>query len=718
MAASSVGRWCTSVRSVLTRVGMLGTKVGRRYLLLFMLAAMAPALLFSVTGGWYVREMIEQQAAEGMARLAKSVSLTLLASLSSSSRDVRAAATQSGVRTSEALRLGLVDELLPGDGPGTQPKLTDDERAHLWAGRVLLHLRPNARNSELMLGIADGLAGRGAPIRWFVLSPQVLWSPISDVVAGEGAELCVFEEGSLRRVRCTDGVSPETERTARVAAGAAENRGVKTVDEWVIATRDIFLRFDFGASSWRLVTLKPRQTVLSVASGFTWTATLLLLAVLVLVFVLSHAQIRRSTVPLQQLRDASTRVAEGHLDERVAVHGTDEYAELGAAFNGMAGALQRQVRLLHGMEVIDRSVLASRQIGGLVEVTLDQLSDASAGGPVALMVRRVLSTSLADLWWRNTSDSTRDRAELALTAKECAELLAAELALRIPAEDHSREYVTRSRDTTKGLPCLVLPLRHDGELIGAVMLHGAQNGSDDAWVRGVAARLTERVALALANVRLVERLDTLSIGTLSAFARTIETNSVWSAGHAERVTALSLALGRRMRVSAAEEEVLHRGGLLHDIGKIGVPASVLDKPGPLDAEEWELMRRHPELGERILHPIPAFADVLPIVRSHHERMDGSGYPDGLMGNAIHPLVRIVSVADVYDAMMWDRPYRQAFTPEASVSHLLSNAEKFDPHVLAAFRQVARDDLLQARPVWRDALTPIRSVDALSEVPPR
>jgi putative nucleotidyltransferase with HDIG domain len=287
------------------------------------------------------------------------------------------------------------------------------------------------------------------------------------------------------------------------------------------------------------------------------------------------------------------------------------------------------------------------------------------------------------------------------------------MALLIPGKDEGRAYVAQSRGGPRDAPSLVLPLCHADELIGAVILHGAHRGTDEVWTRGVVARLTERVALALANVRLVDRLEVLSVGTLSAFARTIETNSVWSAGHAERVTALAMVLGRRMGVSAAEEDALHRGGLLHDIGKIGIPSAVLDKPSRLDANEAALMRRHPELGERILQPIPAFADVLPIVRSHHERLDGSGYPDGLRGKEIHRLARIVAVADVYDALTFDRPYRAAYAPEDAIAHLVSHPDRFEPEALAALELVARDDLLVGRPVWRDALSPIQSEDVLT-----
>lgn len=699
------------MNGLVRRLGLIGTRVGRRYLILFLVAALVPAVLLTLTGGWYVRSMLEQQARDGMSRLTKSVSLSLLVALANATRDVLAVQPQPDRLSPGDQRIGLADELVAASSGDWTPRLSTDELAHLSAGRVLLVVRPKVGNSELLLGVAEHGAQHPDSARWFTVSPQVLWTPLSEVVDGEDASLCVFEVRRWTRVRCTDGVTPEAEDVAReVAKAATEGSGVTTAGNWVVAYRDVFLRYNLGANSWRLVTIKSRERVLASASGFTTTAGLLLFAAIVLVFVLSHVQIRRSTVPLQQLRDASMRVAEGHLDERVPVQGNDEYADVGVAFNGMTTALQRQVQLLHGMEAIDRSVLATRKIGRLVETALAQLGEAHNHGSVALLVIRTHPRDSADLWWRDTPRSVMQHAELTLHPEERARLLASTALSRVSGDGGASEFVRRSRGGESPMPSLVLPLRHGSQLLGAVVIHRCDDGTAEDGVRRM-QRLTERIALALANVQLVEQLDDLSVGTLSAFARTIETNSVWSAGHAERVTATALALGRQMGISDEEAAFLHRGGLLHDIGKIGIPRSVLDKAGALDADEWELMRQHPAFGERILQPIPAFAESLPIVRSHHERFDGSGYPDGLVGEAIHPLARIISVADVFDALVWERPYRAANPPVVAVEHILSAEGEFDPEVLTAFRELARHDLLHARPVWRDVMQPLHAFAA-------
>ena len=149
-----------------------------------------------------------------------------------------------------------------------------------------------------------------------------------------------------------------------------------------------------------------------------------------------------------------------------------------------------------------------------------------------------------------------------------------------------------------------------------------------------------------------------------------------------------IALGQRAGVGADDIETLRRGGLLHDIGKIGVPASILNKPGRLTSEEFESIRSHPVLGHRILAPIAAFHDALPVVRSHHERMDGSGYPDGLPGEQIPYLARILAVADVYDALVSDRPYRPGLTAAQAVSEVRRSAgAHLDPTLVHQFLEL-------------------------------
>lgn len=187
----------------------------------------------------------------------------------------------------------------------------------------------------------------------------------------------------------------------------------------------------------------------------------------------------------------------------------------------------------------------------------------------------------------------------------------------------------------------------------------------------------------------IHALEQLDIATLTAFARAIDANSPWTAGHSERVTALALRIAHAMGLPDKGLQIVHRGGLLHDIGKIGTPPAILDKPGKLEGWENEIMQSHVEVGVRILEPIDCFQDLLCVVAQHHERFDGTGYPAGLAGEQISLHARIVAVADAYDALTSDRPYRKGVPPEKAIEILQQNSgTHFDPKVVEALITVA------------------------------
>jgi putative nucleotidyltransferase with HDIG domain len=234
---------------------------------------------------------------------------------------------------------------------------------------------------------------------------------------------------------------------------------------------------------------------------------------------------------------------------------------------------------------------------------------------------------------------------------------------------------------------LVLPLLEHGACFGAVVLTpvsgGAGGFSPADW--GRMRQLADQTALAISHHLSIERLSEMSWGTLEALARTIDANSPWTAGHSERVTRLATAIGRQMALGEDEIDRLHRGGLLHDVGKIGISPAILDKPGALTPEEMAIVREHPVVGARILEPIHAFADVIGIVRHHHERFNGQGYPDGLKGQDIPQLARVTAVADVYDALVSERPYRARWNVERAIQYIADMAgTHFDPAVVRAF----------------------------------
>lgn len=220
-------------------------------------------------------------------------------------------------------------------------------------------------------------------------------------------------------------------------------------------------------------------------------------------------------------------------------------------------------------------------------------------------------------------------------------------------------------------------------LIPVLVLTGEDpaQGRVGAWEAGADEYLTKpaRAADVAARVRSLLRLkaaqDELDSAqaSLSAFARAVEAKCPSTLGHTERVTDLAVRLACRVGMSAADRETVRRGALLHDIGKISIPDAVLNKPGRLTVEEFAVVKRHPMEGVRIVEPLRSLRATIPLIRWHHERGNGSGYPDGLAGEAIPRAARLVAVADVYDALHSHRPYRPAMTHAESLAVMRADA---------------------------------------------
>jgi putative nucleotidyltransferase with HDIG domain len=202
--------------------------------------------------------------------------------------------------------------------------------------------------------------------------------------------------------------------------------------------------------------------------------------------------------------------------------------------------------------------------------------------------------------------------------------------------------------------------------------------------------LGSQIAFVIQNADLFHNLQRAYIDTLSALTSAIDAKDSYTRGHSERVTDLSMKLALELGLERSEIDKIKLGGLLHDIGKIGIPEGILNKPGRLNAQEFEVIKSHPELGVRILGKVEFLAGIVSIIKHHHERFDGKGYPDGLSGLDIPLLGRIVSVVDTFDAMTTDRPYRKALTEEEALKEIAHcSGTQFDPDIAEVFIRMIR-----------------------------
>lgn len=247
---------------------------------------------------------------------------------------------------------------------------------------------------------------------------------------------------------------------------------------------------------------------------------------------------------------------------------------------------------------------------------------------------------------------------------------------------------------------LSVPLSLKDRVIGALNLYTEEPHSFTSHEINLFNSLASQAAIAIENARLFESLEEIYIEVITALANAIDARDAYTHGHSNRVMEYSVALAEGMGLSPDEVDVIRHASILHDVGKIGIREKILKKPGLLTEEERREMEYHPFIGTRILQSVRLLEPVMPLVYHHHERYDGSGYPDGLKGEEIPLGSRIIAVADAFESMTSDRPYRKALPLEEALAELRRGAgTQFDPHVVEVFLRLIEEGRIRVR--WSD-----------------
>ncbi|MEW6408737.1 MAG: HD domain-containing phosphohydrolase, partial [Nitrospirota bacterium] len=204
-------------------------------------------------------------------------------------------------------------------------------------------------------------------------------------------------------------------------------------------------------------------------------------------------------------------------------------------------------------------------------------------------------------------------------------------------------------------------------------------------------KITSQIGVALENARLITDIKELFLGTIKSLSEAIDAKSPWTRGHSDRVTEYSIKIGKELGLKDKELDDLRVAGLLHDIGKIGTYDILLDKAEKLTDGEYEMVKKHPGKGVKLLEPIKQLKHITPWIKHHHECYNGTGYPDGLRGEEIPLMARILTVADAFDAMTAERPYRETLSREKAIKELKKySGTQFYPKVVEAFLKVIED----------------------------
>ena len=449
----------------------------------------------------------------------------------------------------------------------------------------------------------------------------------------------------------------------------------------------LFLESRFEAGSWLITLSQPEEYILGSLKNFRTNLFLIILLGLLTVLFFSLSLIRKRLTPLDVLKSRTQQIAARDFTSEVHVNSGDEFEELADSFNVMSRQLHSQFGALEAIDKIDRAILSSLKLTEIITTTLPMIRDFFSCDLVLLgmffdsserdLKGYILTEAASKPVTRHIAINSWYRQEVFEKTKPLSLLSCpdrSDFFSHLPLNDYK--------------VVLTAPLKTSNSSRGILLLGHKNNQSYDEDRLKQVRQLADQVAIALSNASLVEDLEKLATGTIEALARTVDAKSKWTSGHSERVALVAGQIGLAMGFSDNRIEVLHRGGLLHDIGKIGVPVRILDKPARLSEEEYEEIKTHPEIGAKILEPIDVYQDILSMVLHHHERFDGKGYPYGLSGESIDMNARILAVADVYDALNSNRPYREGWVKQKAIDFIASHAgTHFDPAVVKAFNAI-------------------------------
>jgi putative nucleotidyltransferase with HDIG domain len=685
---------------------ILKSRLGKRIVLLFLVCALVPISALGGISFVQVKAQLNTQAERWLHQETKSKGMAILDRLSLLKAEmlslrriildhlarntdpdltsiIHLPANHFGgvtvVRTSEVLFI---------QGKAQPPmRVTQAQMEHLAEGKVAIITQRKVEGGSLAYLVAAlDPSDPAAALIWGEMNIPFLLSQEETDTLPAATELLLLdqEDQSLYSTMGSDSGLIEKVQAALHASSSGRILWSRPTGDYIAYHWSVFLRPEYLVHRWTIVFTMPVDDALGAMKDFSRALPKVLFVSFLTVFLLSLVQLRRNLRPLQLLKAATRKIADKRFDTRVTISSHDEFDELADSFNHMAHHLENQFHALSAMAEIDRSALSSPKRKQIVDAVLSQMRDRFLYDVVALTLckkngagPKTFMTGCGALPNRPSEVARPVPRELFDDGHPETLLLSrADSRLPVCLSDYTAQRVEQF---------LVLPIRLNGHSAAFLSLGTRKRDFWDEEAIALSRQIADQVGVALSNAFLMEELEELNWGTLKALARTVDAKSAWTAGHSERVAELAVKIGEEMGLGTPDLANLHRGALLHDIGKIGVPVRILDKAGKLTEEEYDQVKKHPGLGAQILEPIAAYASVLELVLQHHERFDGSGYPGGLVGMETTEGARILGVADTFDAMTSDRPYRKGMQISKSLEIIRSERSRsFDPEVVDAF----------------------------------
>jgi len=697
-----------------------GSKISRRIFATFVTCALVPLVCVAVLAYFTVTRHLEAQTHDSLRHAAKSQAkilndrlqlvaneLQLISSVTQKQKRIKPDDLDVALRDRLQKRFNSITLFERQDKP--QPilkqrvlpafKMNSDDIKHIAEGNPLL-AELGAASSKPVLVMARQVDSEKADLNFWIaeINQDYLWANDTTDNLPLDTDFCVLD--SSHRL-----LHSSRPNLAEISGLLKSNTQISTSghfefsidDETYIASyTQIFLKPTFKLPYWTVILLKSKADVFAPLAEFKISFPAIIILTLMVVLWLSIKTIRKNLVPIGALKEGAQRIAARDFSQPVKVSSHDEFKDLALVFNEMADALDQKFRTLSAKAKIDRVVASTFDPDEIIRATVTRIADCVECQIYGISLIQSNGSEENQTFYCFQSDRHRILTKTITPRPHELKVLAAYPKYMIIETNDPRPHYLPKNSQLQLPSLLILPVWVKNNLAAILWLAGSQTEQFTTEDITLARQLADQVAVALSNSGLIAELQEMNWGALQALARAVDAKSAWTAGHSERVAELALKMGKTLNLDSSALEDLQRAAFLHDIGKIGVPVAVLDKPSKLDDEEFRLIKCHPDLGAKIIEPINAFKTITPMIAQHHERFDGKGYPAGLAGEEIHQSARILAVADVYDAISSDRPYRKGMLIEEVLVIIQAEAgSQFDPLMVEALLKVIAKDQQRA-----------------------
>jgi putative nucleotidyltransferase with HDIG domain len=564
-----------------------------------------------------------------------------------------------------------------------RPDLNDAQSESLRHGRPVLFTGMENKHNTVFLVVPTGKEGSEFPRVWGHATVASAFGDLDDGSAHK--DFCLYVEAAPIYCRADADAVPlghDSGATAGVMTWRVNGSTMLSGYRRLGGTRG------FGGTPWYLVMSVPQPAVLAPLAPMRTAITFGLVIAALALAGLSHLLTRRRVTPLVALTNAVEQVRAGDYTTRVAATSNDEFEALTDGFNQMAVELDRRISTFDTMHRVDLALLeqhTAAAVSGTVSESVPALLNATA---VAVVTARRYDP----LRWCGEvmrPDRLPERIDVMVTRSVVPALRQTPDWFIVAAGEPLPDYCA-ALNPQPGSSVVVFPMVQFGRPFGVLAVALRPDVAPTPRILASARQIATQLALGMANAVRLEELESVSSGAMVALARAIDAGSQWTERHSERVADLAVSMAKHVGLDEKSQLLLRRAALVHDIGKLRLPRALLDRAGELSDAESRAIQSHTILGAEMLLSIPAFRDVMPLVQQHHELLDGSGYPNGLKAEKISPVVRILTVADVYDALVSDRPYREGLTPEGALGILRRGAGiKFDERVVGALAEIVQ-----------------------------